>query len=61
MNNDAESPLITLGDDLSFIQKLAKSGTPYSAHDVIQYLFGGSNGARNDDIFGQMMTSEERK
>ncbi|MDA8292674.1 MAG: nitronate monooxygenase, partial [Actinomycetota bacterium] len=36
-----ELPVVTLGDDLSFLPALAGRRSPYTAGDVVEYLLGG--------------------
>ncbi len=36
-----ELPVVTLGQDLSFLPELAGLGQPYTARDVVEYLLGG--------------------
>lgn len=43
LGNADESPIVTLGDDVSFLQKLMKdSDSSYSAEDVIRWLLRGN-------------------
>ena len=41
-----EPPLVTSGDDLTSVAKLASASGGYSAADVIEYLLGGDDGMR---------------
>lgn len=57
---DNEPPIVTLGDDTSFIKKLGSFEGFYSARDALNYLLNTRAKERNDDMFGRMMTTEER-
>ena len=44
LNNEGEPPIITLGDDHSFIPKImATADSSYSAKDAIDYILGNKH------------------